>query len=86
MSSRATHRIQVELPADAFAHCPWDPAEVAEELRNLWLVEQVRERRLGFAKAAELAGLPLATFMGLMHHRGVTPFDYDPDEIRREIG
>ena len=50
--------VKVEIPAEAFQHRPWDPAEVAHEMRVLWLLEEVRARRLGFGKAAELAGVP----------------------------
>ena len=46
----------------------------------------MRERRLGFGKAAELAGLPQARFLLLMGRHGITPFDYDEAELSREFG
>jgi len=52
----------------------------------LWLLEEVRSRRLGYGKAAELAGIPLARFLALMGQHHITPFDYDPDELARELG
>jgi predicted HTH domain antitoxin len=55
-------------------------------MRLLWLVEQVRARRLGFGKAAELAGVPVAQFLLLMGRHHVTPFDYDEAELARELG
>lgn len=82
----APRRVEVDLPEDAFAHHPWDPAALAREMRLLWLLEQVRQRRLGFGKAAELADVPLARFLESMAEHGITPFDYDPDEIDRELG
>jgi predicted HTH domain antitoxin len=78
--------VTVDLPDEAFQHRPWDPREVAEEMRLLWLVEQVRARRLGFGKAAELAGVPVAQFLLLMGRHHVTPFDYDEAELARELG
>jgi len=80
------HRVEVEFPAEAFAHHPWEPRELARQLRTLWYLEQVRQRRLGFAKDAELAEIPLAHFLELMGQRQITPFDFDPHEIEQEIG
>lgn len=80
------HRVEVEFPAEAFSHHPWEPRELASQLRTLWYLEQVRQRRLGFAKAAELAEIPLAHFLELMGQRQITPFDFDPHEIEQEIG
>lgn len=77
-------RIEVELPEEAFGSHPWDPVDLADELRLLFLVEQVRERRLGYGKAAELAGLPIARFVRMMGKHGVSPFDYDPGELEEE--
>ena len=79
-------RIQVELPEEAFRGRALGPREIAQELRLLWLLEEVRARRLGFGKAAELAGVPQARFLDLMGEHSITPFDYDADELARELG
>ena len=55
------------------------------ETELLRLIEQVRRRELGFGKAAELAGVPVGTFLDAMARHRVTPFDYDPDELDREL-
>ncbi len=81
----AKRRVEVELPAEAFTHLAWEPQQLAEELRLLWLLDQVRQRRLGFGRAAELAGIPMASFLDLMREHQVTPFDYDRDELEREL-
>lgn len=80
-----TRPVVVELPAEAFESCPWEPLRIADELRLLWLIEQVRERRLGHAKAAELADVPRAHFLKLMGEQRVSALDYDPDELDREL-
>jgi len=77
--------VTVDLPDEAFVSHPWEPKELASELRLLWLVEQVRERRLGYGKAAELSGLPIAAFLSVMGKRNVSPFDYDPGELEEEL-
>lgn len=84
-SARA-HVVTVDLPEEAFQHRTWSPHEVAEEMRRLWLLEEVRSRRLGFGKAAELAGVPVAAFLRLMGEHHVTAFDYDDAELDREFG
>jgi len=77
------HCIQVELPMEAFRGRTPDIREVAQELRLLWLLEEVRTHRLGFGKAAELAGLPQARFLDLMGQHSISPFDYDAEELAR---
>ena len=83
---RRARTIQVELPEEAFRHRTWQPREIAEEMRLLWLLEEVRSRRLGFGKAAELAGIPQASFLALMGQHNITSFDYDDSEWERELG
>lgn len=85
-ASEPARTVKVEIPAEAFQHRTWDPTEVAQEMRVLWLLEEVRARRLGYGKAAELAGVPTAEFLRLMGQHQITPFDYDDDELAREIG
>ena len=55
------------------------------EAKLLWLLEEVRSRRMGYGKAAELAGIPLAQFLSLMGQHHITPFDYGADELAREL-
>ena len=85
MSVSRPYAVEVEFPAEAFRHRPWSPAEVASDLRLLWFVDQVRQRRLGYAKAAELAGMPQAAFVQVLGAHHVSAFDLDGDEIDREI-
>lgn len=84
-TERASYVVEVELPADGFRHRPRSPVEVAGELRLVWLVEQVRQRQLGYAKAAELAGMSQAAFVRVLGVHHVSPFDLDEAEIDREI-
>ncbi len=83
--ARKRRRVEVELPDEAFDFHAWQPDQIAAELRQLWLLEQVRQRRLGHGKAAELAGLSRAGFLLLMGRHGISPFDYDPHELGAEL-
>ena len=85
MSGRRSYSVEVELPVEGFGHQPWSPAEVAADLRLLWLVDQVRRRQIGSAKAAELAGLSQGAFARVLGVHHVSPFDLDADELDREI-
>jgi hypothetical protein len=76
-AARDIRTVEVELPADAFHFHPWHPKRIAEEMRTLWFLEQVRQRRLGYGNAAELARIPEARFVELMGEHGISPFDYD---------
>lgn len=84
--SAKPRRVEVELPEEAFRHRTWKPKEVASEMRLLWFLEEVRSRRLGFGKAAELADLPIAQFLLLMGKHQISPFDYDEGELASELG
>lgn len=70
---------------------PWgrvgepDPHALGRELRLLWLVEEVRQRRLGVGKAASLAGLPRARFMQVLGDHGVPVIDYDVPAFDQEV-
>lgn len=77
--------MQVDLPKEAFRHHPWEPEEIADRLRALWLVELVRERRMAYGRAAELAGMPKAAFMLLMGKHQVSAIDLDPDDLEAEF-
>ncbi len=50
-----------------------------------WLIEQVKQRRLSYGKAAELAGVPKARFIQRMGRRGVSSLDYDEEDLAGEI-
>lgn len=85
MAITTTRKIKIELSGEAFAHRRWEPEAVAEEMRVRWLVEEVRQRRLGFAKAAELAGVSQAHFLDAMAQQKVTPFDFDEEELEAAL-
>ena len=84
-TARRVYSVEVELPAESFRHRPWSASEVSQDLRLLWLIDQVRQRRLGYAKAAELGGIAQAAFVRILGEHHISPFDLDDDELEREI-
>lgn len=78
--------VNVELPWSAAAgDAVPDAATLGDELRMLWLVEQVRLHRIGVGRGAELSGLPRARFMQLLGEHGVPVIDYAVDDLEREL-
>ncbi|MEM9556262.1 MAG: UPF0175 family protein [Acidobacteriota bacterium] len=58
---------------------------LARELQQLWLLEEVRKGRLSTGRAAALAQLTVAEFLALMHDHGISPFNYEIDELADEL-
>jgi uncharacterized protein UPF0175 len=77
--------VAVAVPVEALIRRNWNEEEIAQEMRLLWLLEQVRLGRLGHAKAAELAGWPLAHFLLLMGRHKISPFGFAPGELDEEL-
>jgi predicted HTH domain antitoxin len=77
--------VRVEIPWQAVGTTPPDVARLSQELRVLWIVNQVRQHHVGIGKGAELAGLPRAAFMQVLGEHGVPVIDYPVAEIDEEI-
>ena len=77
---------------DVSVALPWgragepDPRSLGHELRLLWLIEEVRQRRLSVGKAAALAELPRAAFMRSLGDHGVPVINYEVEDLDRELG
>lgn len=80
-----TLSVLVELPWLAAEGAAPDEQAVSEELRLLWIVEQVRQHKLGIGKAAEHARMPRAAFMSLLGAHGVPVIDYPAGELEAEL-
>lgn len=81
MAQSSTITVSVDLPHDFVA----DAARIGSELRALWAVELVRQRRCGVGKGAEIADLPRAAFMRMLGEHGVPVIDYAVDDLREEL-
>jgi predicted HTH domain antitoxin len=84
-ASARTLTVSVELPLSAGEGGPLDPAVVGDELRLLWIIEQVRLHRIGAGKGAEVAGMPRAAFMQALGAHGVPVIDYAPSDLEQEL-
>ncbi len=81
-----TLTVSVELPLSSGEGASADPAVVGDELRLLWIIEQVRLHRIGVGKGAELAKMPRASFMQTLGAHGIPVIDYPPSDLQHELG
>ena len=80
-----TVQISLELPRGVLSALRQDPPGFVSEMRLAAAVKWYEMRRISQAKAAEVAGLSRAEFLTALALFGVSPFQYDADEIVEEI-
>ena len=77
---------------DVATALPWgragepDVNALGREVRLLWIIEEVRQHRLGVGKGAEVAEMPRAAFMRLLSEHGMPVIDYSAADLDRELG
>ena len=80
-----TVQVSLELPRGVLSALRQDPSGFVAEMRLAAAVKWYETRRVSQAKAAEIAGLSRAEFLTALARFGVSPFQYDADEIVEEI-
>ena len=77
-------RMTIEMPEEALAGLRKDPIAFAQELRLAAAVKWYELKLVSQQRAAEIAGLSRREFLDALARFGVTPFQYDADQIVRE--
>jgi len=80
-----TVQVSIELPRVVFSALRQDPINFVREMRLAAAVKWYEMRLVSQAKAAEVAGVSRAEFLTALVRFGVTPFQYDADEILKEV-
>ena len=80
-----TVQISLELPRSIFSALRQDPINFVAEMRLTAAVKWYEMGRLSQAKAAEVAGVSRSEFLTTLARFGVSPFQYDADEIVAEV-
>ena len=85
MSRLETINVSLQLPQTIFSALREDPTSFVEEMRLAAAVKWYEMHRISQAKAAEIAGLSRSEFLMQLAHFGVSPFQYDANEIVMEV-
>lgn len=79
--------ISVTLPQEVFVAMQMiglDSASLAVEMKRASAIDLFRKGLISIGKAAELAGMSLASFMDLLSEAGVAVAEYTFDDIEQE--
>ena len=77
--------LEVTVPKDLFAALGFTQTQAVEQLKEFSVVGLYQERRISAGKAAELLNLTKAGFVRLLASKGVSYFDYTPEELAAEF-
>lgn len=77
--------LTIDMPEGAFSALRRSPPELATEMRIAAAVQWYAEQVVSQEKAAEIAGLSRADFLGELYRRKVSPFQETFEDLMREI-
>jgi len=80
-----TVNVSLELPQGVLSALRQDPVSFVAEMRLAAAVKWYEQQRISQAKAAEVAGVSRTEFLTALASFGVTPFQYNADEIVAEV-
>ena len=80
-----TVQVSFTLPRSVFSALRQDPLNLVAEMRWAAAIKWYEMGRLSQAKAAEVAGISRSEFLTALARYGVSPFQYDADEIVAEV-
>ena len=80
-----TVQVSIDLPRGVLSALRQDPSGFVQEMRLAAAVKWYEIQLVSQAKAAEIAGLSRAEFLAALARFGVSPFQYDADDIIQEI-
>jgi predicted HTH domain antitoxin len=77
-------QMTIDMPEEALTALRKDPENFARELRLAAAVKWYELKLVSQERAAKVAGISRAEFLGALGRFGVTPFQYTADEIIEE--
>jgi predicted HTH domain antitoxin len=78
-------QVTISLPDSAFSAMRRRPKDLARDMRVAAAAKWFEAGMLSQAKAAELAGLSRAEFLDALNRLKVSPFQYEPGDLAREM-
>jgi len=76
--------LKVVVPEAALISLKTDPEAFSKELPLLAAIKLFELGRLSSGRAAQLAGVPRVEFLECLGRYGVSPFDLDENDLRRD--
>jgi predicted HTH domain antitoxin len=80
-----TVQVSIEIPRNLLSALRQDPDNFVREMRLAAAVKWYELQRVSQAKAAEIAGVSRAEFLMALAGFGVSPFQYDANELIAEV-
>ena len=80
-----TVQVSIELPREVLSALRQDPANFVREMRLAAAAKWYEMHLISQAKAAEITGLSRAEFLTALVRFGVSPSQYDADEVVQEV-
>ena len=82
----STVQISIEMDRSVLSAMRQDPPNFAREMRLAAAAKWYELGRVSQGKAAEIAGVSRAEFLTALANYGVSPWQYDADEVVQEVG
>jgi predicted HTH domain antitoxin len=80
-----SHKITLDLPEESFSALRQNPDDFAKELLHAALSKWYEQGLISQSKASEIARLSRQDFLDVLKKYNVSPFQYTPEDLEREI-
>ncbi len=80
-----SYRITLDIPDQAFSVLRSRPEKFARELLEAALCKWVEQGKISQSKAAEIADISRYEFLELLKKHDVSPFQYTPSDLDKEL-
>jgi predicted HTH domain antitoxin len=76
--------VDLQLPRDLVSAAKLNDGNLSHEAAKLIALELFREGDISIGRAAELSRTPLAAFLDFARSHGVTPLNYDLEQLEED--